>query len=170
MSRVRDFFLEEAEDCLEALRDERLIEERSAGPLHTAARRLRGNAQVARYGPVAALAQPLELRLKRLERGDESWGPASTRGVREGVAAVADAVQAVREGRIERESMKGIPMEQPEAGQEPEVPIDELEYTGEAALRRAADLRGPLEDAIVDDQGVGAILDELFDLIGLGME
>jgi hypothetical protein len=53
---------------------------------------------------------------------------------------------------------------------ESEVAIEELEYQAHAALARAAELRAPLEAAIFDDQPVGPILDELFDLIRKGME
>jgi chemotaxis protein histidine kinase CheA len=174
MSRVRDFFLEEAEQSLAVLRDEGLVEAGAAAPLHAAARRLRGNAQVARYGGVAALAYPIERRLKRLERGEEPWAHETRRILDEEVAALADAVQSVREGRVERESMRERamedPRENPDAGQEPEVSVHDLEYRGVAALRRATDLRKPLEEALAESRDVAPILDELFDLIGLGME
>jgi hypothetical protein len=59
---------------------------------------------------------------------------------------------------------------EPQAPQEPaEVPIDELEYAGRAALERALELRVALEDAIVAEEPVGGIIEELFDLIRLGM-
>lgn len=50
-----------------------------------------------------------------------------------------------------------------------EIAIEELEYTSEAALARALELRTPLEDGIVAEETVGPILDEIFDLIRLGM-
>lgn len=50
-----------------------------------------------------------------------------------------------------------------------EIAIEELEYTSEAALARALELRAPLEDGIVAEDTVGPILDEIFDLIRLGM-
>jgi hypothetical protein len=49
------------------------------------------------------------------------------------------------------------------------VEIRELEYRGPAALERAAELREAVEDAIVGEEPAGPILDELFDLIRLGM-
>jgi hypothetical protein len=51
-----------------------------------------------------------------------------------------------------------------------EIPIDDLEYRGAAALQRALDLRTALEDGIVSGDPVGPILDEIFDLIRLGMK
>ena len=48
------------------------------------------------------------------------------------------------------------------------VPIEDLEYRGRAALRRAEALRIPLEDAIDAGDPPGPIIDELFDLIRLG--
>ncbi len=48
------------------------------------------------------------------------------------------------------------------------VPLESLEYGPEAALKRAAALREPLEMAVVADEPAGPILDELFDLIELG--
>ncbi|NIY07883.1 MAG: hypothetical protein GWN02_06210, partial [Gemmatimonadetes bacterium] len=47
------------------------------------------------------------------------------------------------------------------------VPVEELEYSGRTALDRAESLRSPLEDAIVNGDPPGPILDELFDLIRL---
>lgn len=55
-------------------------------------------------------------------------------------------------------------------GNAPVVRIDDLEYGGEAALERALELRPALEDAIVSESPAGPILDELFDLIRLGMK
>ena len=52
----------------------------------------------------------------------------------------------------------------------PVVRIEEIEYDGRAALERALELRPALEDAIVSESPAGPILDELFDLIRLGME
>lgn len=54
-----------------------------------------------------------------------------------------------------------------EAGAERIVPIDALEYRGEAALGRALSLREPLEQAVAEGRPE-PILDELFDLIRLG--
>lgn len=54
-------------------------------------------------------------------------------------------------------------------GEVKEVAMEDLEYTPEAALTRALELRAPLEDGIVAEETVGPILDEIFDLIRLGM-
>jgi len=49
------------------------------------------------------------------------------------------------------------------------VPIAELEYHGQEALRRALTLRQGLEDALGDDPAARELLEELFDLIRLGL-
>lgn len=51
-----------------------------------------------------------------------------------------------------------------------EVAIEDLEYRGEAALARALELRSMLEETLLEDAPLSPILDELFDLIRLGME
>ncbi len=61
-------------------------------------------------------------------------------------------------------------MEAKEPDPSPEVDIGTLEYAPGPALQRALDLRTALEDALVSDAPVGPILDELFDLIRLGMK
>ncbi len=50
------------------------------------------------------------------------------------------------------------------------VPVSRLEYAGRAALERALSLRPSLEEGLASEGGVGAILDELFDLIRLGLK
>ena len=49
------------------------------------------------------------------------------------------------------------------------MPISQLEYSGHAALRRALTLRQGLEDASGDDPAARELLEELFDLIRLGL-
>jgi len=49
------------------------------------------------------------------------------------------------------------------------VPIESLEYRGDAALRRALSLRQGLEDAIGNDPAAREQLEELFDLIRLAI-
>lgn len=168
MSRVRTFFLEEAAECLAILTSSPPAESR-AGALHAAARRLRGNAQLARYRPVAEVALRLEHRLKRLRLGREEWTDETAQVVNRDVAAVARTVDAVRDGRIERECKPEVRMEEQQVTADVEVAIEELEYTGPAALARAVELRAPLEDAIAADEAVGPLMDELFDLIRMGM-
>jgi hypothetical protein len=50
-----------------------------------------------------------------------------------------------------------------------EVPIAKLEYSARDALARALEPRAALEDGIVVADPVGPILDELFDLVRLGL-
>lgn len=50
------------------------------------------------------------------------------------------------------------------------VPIDDLVYRGDAALRRALDLRGEIERSVsADDRAARESLEELFDLVRLAM-
>lgn len=51
-----------------------------------------------------------------------------------------------------------------------ETDIQSLMYTGEAALRRALDLRARLERAVEHDPDALALVDEVFDLIRLGLQ
>jgi chemotaxis protein histidine kinase CheA len=53
---------------------------------------------------------------------------------------------------------------------DPSVDIQNLMYTGEAALRRALDLRARLERAVEHDPDALALVDEVFDLIRLGLQ
>jgi HPt (histidine-containing phosphotransfer) domain-containing protein len=153
MSRGRAFFFHEGADL---------------GRLHAAARLLRGSAQLARYGAVAAVAQRLERQLKRqVEAG--TWGATETAAFREGVAAVAAAVQAAMDGTIPQDMRTTMSTESQGGDDAVEIAIEELEYAPKAALERALELRAPLEDGIVAEDTVGPILDEIFDLIRLGM-
>jgi HPt (histidine-containing phosphotransfer) domain-containing protein len=167
MSRVRAFFLEEAAECLETLRSAR------RGPadpprLYAAARRLRGNAQLARYRSLAELAGRVEARLKPLARGGESWGEQVAGDLAADLDELERSVQAVRAGRTHQDVRKDMP-DDPEADSAAEVPIEELEYSAGDALARALELRAALEDGIVAGDPVGPILDELFDLVRLGL-
>lgn len=168
MSRVRAFFLEEAADCLDTLRSAR---QGRADParLHRAARRLRGNAQLARYAHIAALAARVEARLKPLVRGDEPWTDALVRDVTDGLHELERSVQAVREGSIQQDISREMTTEPQRPDPAGEVPIEELEYSASDALQRALELRTALEDGIVSGDPVGPLLDELFDLIRLGL-
>jgi hypothetical protein len=49
------------------------------------------------------------------------------------------------------------------------VPIETLEYSGNAALEHALTLRPALEQAVKNDRDAGAQLEELFDLIRLAL-
>ena len=166
MSRVRTFFLEEATECLRIAREEvtRDIPDRSV--VHRAVRRLRGSAQLARYPTLAREARVLESRT-RPEEGN-GWTAALAEETVQGLAALEDGVEAVREGRIEPGEETGNAMEG-EATDPGMIGIEELEYRGAAALERAMELRTALEDAVVSEAPVGPIIDELFDLIRLGM-
>ena len=172
--RVRNFFVEEAAECLDALRDELTRQDPDPKTLHTAARKLRGSAQVARFGALAERAGGLEALFKGVIRQGSSWSPLLAEESAEYLAELEDEVAAVREGRVDQDERKPMTDEQNQfddaagAGDGPEmVALDEWEYGGDAALTRAASLRGALEDAFVDARPPGAILDELFDLIEL---
>jgi hypothetical protein len=169
MSRVRAFFLQEAAECLAVLAAAGTPQPRDARRLHAAARRLRGSAQLARYGAVAAAAGGAERRLKPLAAGREGWSDAAAEAVAEAIAAAEAAVRAVREGTIQQDARTTMSTERQAEKRGTEISITELEYTREAALARALELRAALEDGIVAEDTVGPILDEIFDLIRLGM-
>jgi hypothetical protein len=168
MSRVLAFFMEEAVDCLATLRS-------AAQPpgdpaqLYGAARRLRGNAQLARIGPVAVLAGRLEETLRDVVRAEQTWTDVLAASVAAHVAALERSVHAVGEGRIQQDMRAAMSMDPNVPASADEVPIEELEYAGNRALERSLELRTALEDGIVSGDPVGPILDELFDLIRLGI-
>lgn len=175
MSTVRSFFLEEAGECLGEL-----ISYSAPGRLdprraHAAARRLRGSAQLARYRVIAEQAWRLESRLKPLARRPaegptESAPSALVDEVAALVASLERSVDGVRQGRIEREPRVEKEMDEAHEPAVVDVAIEELEYRGEAALARALELRSVLEESMIEDEPAGPILDELFDLIRMGME
>lgn len=170
MSRVRSFFLREATECLEAIRAELAREAPDPARTHAAARLLRGSAQMARYGALARQAGALESKLKPVVRGEHPWSAESVAVARGQLAVLERAVEGVRSGRTEPDPrMEEGSMEEQHVEGDRVVPVEDLEYRGEAALARALELRPALEDAIVADEPVGPILEELFDLIGLGM-
>jgi hypothetical protein len=166
MSRVRDFFLEEASTCLTALRSA-TADQADVIRLYNAARLLRGNAQLARYGAIAVMAGQLERRLRPVAREQAPWTAALEAELAWRVRDLEQAILEVRDGLIQQDERKDMTEEQKPA-EMPEVPIDELEYTGNAALERALSLRTALEDGIVAGEPVGTLLDEVFDLIRLG--
>lgn len=185
MSRVRSFFLREADECLAAMGAEVDAESMDVPALYGAVRRFRGSAQMARFDGVARTAAALERRLRPYAAGDPARtagsapdgqsGPASDaalRGVvREVLRSLRAEMEAVRQGRMEEDPRMEAGMEEREEqdGREAEVvPIETLEYRGEAALERALELRSAIEAAVGPDASVGPVLDELFDLIRLG--
>lgn len=167
-SRTRAFFMEEAAECLAAVRAQLGRKEPDAAALHAAARRLRGSAQLARYGGIARLAEALETRLRPLARPGSSWPEGAGLDLAGRVVALERALEAVRRGEVEEDMATETAMDG-QGSATGVVAIEELEYSGAAALQRALDLRTELEDAIVQEQPVGPILDELFDLVQLGM-
>jgi HPt (histidine-containing phosphotransfer) domain-containing protein len=169
MSRGRAFFFQEAAGCLAELRSARGGDGADHGRLHAAARRLRGSAQLARYGTVAAVAERLERQLKEQVEAGTAWDEAETAAFQAAVTAMAAAVQAAMDGTIPQDARTTMSTERQGGGEAVEIAIEELEYAPKAALERALELRAPLEDGIVTEDTVGPILDEIFDLIRLGM-
>lgn len=167
MSDSRAFFLQEAAECLEALRATLRLDPPDPSALHDAARRLRGSAQMARLKEVADLAWDLEGMLKPVVRGSAPWTPALREEARQGIQALAGGVEAVRSHGGARPPREPPPPAEGEGGV---VPVSRLEYAGRAALERALSLRPSLEEGLASEGGVGAILDELFDLIRLGLK
>ncbi|MFP4623935.1 MAG: Hpt domain-containing protein [Gemmatimonadota bacterium] len=204
MSRVRAFFVREADECLEEARDALRAGADSGGnrppdrsTLHAALRRFRGSAQLARYGELAEAVRSLERRLHP-DTG-EPWVPGLASEVEAALDGLEDELDTIRAGRVQQDPRMETGMD--DYGQQPGgledtgevgstdgaepaegpgpvdgagpsvdvVPLARLEYSGEAALERALTLRTPLEDAVVAEEPVGPILDELFDLISLGL-
>lgn len=170
MNRVRAFFIEEATECLAAARRALSGSTPDPGAVYGAVRRLRGSAQVARFGGLAETARSLEESLRPVARGEAGWDEALGTRVAAGVESLSRDVDAVREGRVEQDEREPAMDEQArnEAGTGEVVPIETLEYQGDSALAKAQELREPLESAIVSGDPPGAIIDELFELIRLG--
>jgi chemotaxis protein histidine kinase CheA len=169
MSRVRSFFIREATDSLETLREELVRETPDLRRSHAAARLLRGSAQMARFGALARQAEVLEGALRSASRGAAEWTAEGAASARRQLGAIEGAVEAVRTGRTEADSRTEAAMDGQQGGGAGVVPIEEMEYGGRRALERALEMRGALEDAIVAEEPVGPLLEELFDLIRLGM-
>lgn len=180
MSRVRSFFLDEAGRWLAELRQHVGSSPLDIDAVYRAIRRVRGNAQMARFGGLATTARGLEARLRPyLRRGAEADEAMLRPEIRAVLESLEQGVEAVRDGRLVEdpkveaemdeqgmsEQGMGGEMDSAEGGV---VPVDTLEYRGAGALDRALSLRGALENAIVEDRQTGPILDELFDLIRLG--
>lgn len=171
MNRVRAFFVEEATECLGAIRAELAASSPHPGVVHAAVRRLRGSAQMARFGRLADAAWSLERELKLVARGEAAWDDPLRRRVGRELESLARGLEGVRAGRMEQDE-KEPPMDEQRSSEstvtDEVVPVETLEYRGVAALERARTLREPLEAAIGSGEPADAILDELFDLIRLG--
>lgn len=167
MSRVRSFFVEEATGCLQIARTELSSELPDRAALYRAVRRLRGSAQLARFGGVAHEAGALET-LLRPEPGNEGWSLALGAAAKPGLLRLEAAIDRVRAGEIETMDEMETVMEG-EARVEGTVGMEELEYRGKAALEQALELRQAMEEAVTGRGPAGPLLDELFDLIRLGM-
>jgi chemotaxis protein histidine kinase CheA len=169
MSRSQALFLEEAARCLAELGATPGTDPEEGRRLHAAARRLRGSAQMARYGSVAEVAIRMERRLKRLADTGVPWSDTEAEAFRRDVAAANAAIQDVQGGTIQQDARTTMSTDSQGGDDKAEIAIEELEYAPAAALQRALELRAPLEDGIVAEDTVGPILDEIFDLIRLGM-
>lgn len=187
MSRVRSFFLEEAEACLDTLRAA-LDGVPDLAKAYRAVRLFRGSAALARFGELSGQALELEEKLRpyrgRSEagagRGASEAGEPPAEGVAQQVRSALNQLErgmaAVRSGDMEADPRMEEPMQEQGAEMGVEgsdvVAMETLEYRGEPALERALSLRGALEEAVdsgSDDSGQRtALLDEVFDLIRLG--
>lgn len=167
MNRTRAFFLEEATECLAAARAELERETPDLAVVHRAVRRLRGTAQVARFTGIATRSASLEGRLRDAP-GAAGWPPDVRRATAETLRWLESALAEVRSGEVEPE-IQGDEQMDGEAREEGDVGIEDLEYHGRAALERAMQLREVIEEATMTGASVAPLLDELFDLIRLGM-
>lgn len=179
MSRVRSFFLSEAERWMAELRAHAGESPLDIDGSYRAIRRFRGNAQMARFGGLATTARRLEARLRPYMGSGQVPNEATLRDeIRAVLQSLEQGVDAVRNGRLEADPKVEAGMNEQgrnEQGMENRgtkgrgvVSADSLEYRGAGALERALSLREALENAIVEERQTGPILDELFDLIRLG--
>lgn len=168
MNRTRAFFLEEAAECLRAARAEleRAPPDRTA--VYRAIRRLRGSAQLARFTSIARRAGWLEHRLRERE-GAVEWPRDLGMAAGEALGWLEVALERVRAGEVEPENQGDARMDG-EARVAGVVELDELEYRGQAALERALQLRPLIEEAAGSGAALSPVMDELFDLIRLGMK
>lgn len=172
--RLNDFLATEAGDYLDRL--SRLLAG-TASPrpdeLLRLARGIRGSARMAGAGPVADAAE----RLEREIAGMRDTGAALTAEARGGaLRAVAELERLLypgdEDGVVPISSLffddEGPHVLGDEAAAI--VPIEELQYAGDAALVRALDLRPVLDSSLAGASGADsrALLDEIFDLIALG--
>lgn len=102
MSRVLEFFREEAEGCLAGIRDVLAAADTpDADALYRHARRLRGSAQLARQDAVQELAAKLEASAKGLAEGEQAWGPgpaAASNGALDQLRALVALAEPVTDG------------------------------------------------------------------------
>lgn len=168
MNRARAFFVEEATECLVAARSELEREVPDPAVVHRAVRRLRGSAQVARLTGIATRAASLEERLRHATDSASGWSPDLGSAAARAIRWLESALEDVRSGELEPQN-RGDDQMEVEASAEGEVGIEELEYRGEAALERAVQLRPAIEHAATMGASLAPLLDELFDLIRLGM-
>jgi HPt (histidine-containing phosphotransfer) domain-containing protein len=178
--RLNEFLASEAGDYLDRL--SRLLAG-TASPerdeLLRLARGIRGSARMAGAGPVADAAE----RLEREIAGMPATGAAVTAEARGGaLRAIADLERLLypREDDIVPISSLFCDDEGPHVIGEPApaadddagavVPVEELQFSGDAALTRALELRPALDSALAGASGPdpGALIDEIFDLIALG--
>lgn len=180
MSRVRSFFLAEADRWLAELRKHVDRSPLDVDAIYRAVRRFRGNAQMARFSGLATTARRLETRVRPLMgRGAAADGALLRPEIRAVLESLERGVDAVRDGRLTEDSNVEAGMDEQGMSEQgvrgkngsaegDAVAVETLEFRGDEALDRALSLREPLEDAIVEDRQAGPILDELFDLIRLG--
>ena len=86
--------------------------------------------------------------------------PVPTRAAAEPAAPVAEPTPVVSDNTASAAS---------DGDELPVVPIEQLCYSGEPALRRALELRAQMENLAGDDSDARAAVEELFDLIRLGI-
>lgn len=100
-------------------------------------------------------------------KAEQAIGRLSRSGAEEVSAWVERLRAAVEAHKVEEATHTEA---EPETGADAPVPIQDLCYQGDAALRRALELRTVLENALQRGVGVQDVVDELFDLIRLGMQ
>jgi hypothetical protein len=134
------------DEWLDVFRCARLVLESSAGPLE------RGD-QPPHTPALSRLRTYRQELLERYGAGDEVATPTVT-----------------PEPQAELAAPESTDHVAPSHSEERPVDIQNLVYVGDAALRRALELRGRLERTVEHDPDALALVDEVFDLIRLGLQ
>lgn len=117
-------------------------------------------------GPTPALSKLRVMRHELLERfGEAEKTPAQAQALAQAQAQAA-IPPAPTKGRAPAPPAERAPIA---ADAEGVVPIEQLQYSGERALRRALELRPQIEELAGANSGARESVEEVFDLIRLGI-
>lgn len=178
--RLNDFLASEAGEYLERL--SRLLAG-TASPVRDEllrlARGIRGSARMAGAGPVADAAERLEREIADMPDTGTAITAEARGGALRAVAELERLLYPGEDGIVpitslffddEGPHVIGGPAPAADDDATPIVEIEELQFSGDAALAHALELRPALDSALAGAGGAdpGALIDEIFDLIALG--